>query len=158
VISAIVKQIEEAYFAAAASGEEKPSFGLGAADAAKFKSMPSIVFVPMREKIEPPKKRGDGSGAVALRHVTCMARIWGKDIDHCEDLAARLVEATRDALTGHGISFGDGEWFTAGEMQRGQIFAMEFVFDIELARRPETTAPIDSTPITAEIDQLEIGA
>lgn len=136
------------------AGQRLPSFGIGEAAAKEFKSPPSIVFVPVGERIGPPVSGAGGEDApsIATRLVEVWARIYDKSIDHCEETYGNLVGAIQDVLTRGSYDLLGGEWDTSGATADGMVFAAKMVFKIPLTRAPDKLAVVVAAPITAEIN------
>lgn len=131
-----------------ANGEQVPTFKRGLSGAAEFKSKPSIVLVPIKGDASPARASGsvvsDGAGgyvtkadppAMWERSLQVGARIYADDIDACNEMAERLIEAAQDAFEG-GCRVEGEEWDTSNKLAQGEILVVFFRFAARWERRP----------------------
>lgn len=135
-----------------------PLVKLGATEAAKFKTPPSVVFVPVREQITPPQKRGASPGALWDRKVFCALRIYDDGIDACEELTGHVLAAMHGALTAGSYGVVGAEWDTSGQVSAGQVVVLEVFFSAQFVQEQTTEQVVEEIPQTGTIEDIPIGA
>jgi hypothetical protein len=142
-----------------------PTFGSGGIERNQEAAAPRVVWVPVKEDIQPARGQGgdivvDGQGNMNLpggalpplytRVVDVECDIWAADRDTAETMINAVVSAVHDLLSAGSYGLVGGEWVLPEAMKNGELYRLTVQLMVPITRvKPgTTTATVTSIPET----------